>query len=72
MPSIPQLETFTAGAETTVDVAQIERELHALWQLAAASATDPTQRAITRASMLNLVTYSETDADRDRAIMAMR
>ena len=37
MPDRAQLETFTAGVETAVDVAQIERQLHELWQLAAES-----------------------------------
>jgi len=49
MPNPAQLETFTAGAETAVDVAHIERQLHELWQFAAESETDPARRAITRA-----------------------
>jgi glucose-6-phosphate dehydrogenase assembly protein OpcA len=67
MSNLGQLETFTAGAEIAVDVAQIERQLHVLWQLASESAKDPTQRAITRASLLNLVAYCETDAARNHA-----
>jgi glucose-6-phosphate dehydrogenase assembly protein OpcA len=67
MPKATQLETFTAGAETAVDVAQIERQLHELWQLAAESETDPSRRAITRASLFNFVAFCETDADRDHA-----
>ena len=67
MPNTTQLETFAAGAETAVDVAQIERQLHELWQLAAESAEDPSQRAITRACLFNLVAYCETDPDRDHA-----
>src|SRR2546426_102514 len=57
------LETFTAGNETAVDVARIERQLHDLWQLAAESE----KGQITRASLFNLVAYTETDADRDHA-----
>ncbi len=56
------LETFTAGAETAVDVARVERQLGELWQLAAESEKD---RQITRASLFNLVAYNETDAVRD-------
>jgi len=67
MPNPAQLETFTAGAETAVDVAHIERQLHELWQFAAESETDPARRAITRASLFNLVALCETDADRDHA-----
>src|SRR2546428_6470023 len=61
------LETFTAGAETAVDVARIERQLCELWQLAAESEKDPTRRQVTRASLFNLVSYSETDTARDHA-----
>ena len=70
----PSLETFAAGVETAVNVAQIERQLHELWQLAsnssrqaAESEKDPTRRAITRASLFNLVAFCGTDADRDHA-----
>jgi glucose-6-phosphate dehydrogenase assembly protein OpcA len=63
MPSTAQLETFTGGSETAVDVARIERQLHDLWQLAAESE----KGQITRASLFNLVAYTETDADRDHA-----
>lgn len=51
------LETFTTGAETAVDVAAIERQLHELWQLAAESH----EGQITRACLFNLVAYCETD-----------
>lgn len=57
------LETFTGGTETAVDVAGIERQLHELWQLA--SESDGGQ--ITRASLFNLVAYTETDTGRDHA-----
>jgi glucose-6-phosphate dehydrogenase assembly protein OpcA len=81
MPGAPQLETFTAGVETAVDVAGIERQLHELWQLAAESERDPPSRAvapasagegparrlITRASLFNFVVFCETDAARDHA-----
>ncbi len=63
MPNSTQLETFTAGVETAVDVAQIERQLHELWQLAAESEKDPLQRQITRACLFNFVVLSETDAE---------
>jgi hypothetical protein len=63
MPASDQLETFTAGVETAVDVAQIERQLHELWQLAAESEKDPTQRQITRACLFNFIVLSETDAE---------
>jgi glucose-6-phosphate dehydrogenase assembly protein OpcA len=46
-----------------VDVAQIERQLHELWQLAAESAKDPSQRQITRACLLNFIVFCETDAE---------
>ena len=67
MPDTRQLETFAAGVETAVDVAQIERQLHELWQLAAESEKDPSRRQITRASLFNLVAFCETGADRDHA-----
>jgi glucose-6-phosphate dehydrogenase assembly protein OpcA len=67
MPETSQLETFTGGSETAVDVARIERELRELWQLAAESEKDPSRRQITRASLFNLVAYTESDADRDHA-----
>ena len=56
------VESFTAGTETAVDVAQVERQLRDLWKLAS---KDSRQR-ITRACLFNLVAYTETDADRDR------
>jgi glucose-6-phosphate dehydrogenase assembly protein OpcA len=58
-----QLETFTAGVETAVDVAQVERQLHELWQLAAESEKDPTRRQITRACLFNFIVLCETDAE---------
>ena len=63
MPSGAQLETFTAGVETAVDVAQIQRQLHELWQLAAESEKDPAQRQITRACLFNFIVFCETDAE---------
>ena len=48
MPNSAQLETFTAGVETAVDVAQIERQLHELWQLAAESEKGPDCNARSR------------------------
>ena len=63
MPNSAPLETFTAGVETAVDVAQIERQLHELWQLAAESEKDPSQRQITRACLFNFVVLGETDAE---------
>ena len=63
MPDRAQLETFTAGVETAVDVAQIQRQLHELWQLAAESEKDLSQRQITRDCLLNFVVLCETDAD---------
>ena len=62
MPNSAPLETFAAGVETAVDVAQIERQLCELWQLAAESETDPSQRQITRACLFNFVVLCETDA----------
>src|SRR5882724_7713498 len=62
MPDNAQLQTFTAGVETAVDVAQIERQLHELWQLAAESEKDPSRRQITRACLFNFVVLCETDA----------
>lgn len=58
-----QLETFTAGVETAVDVAEIERQLHELWQLAAESEKDPTRRQITRACLFNFIVLCETDEE---------
>jgi glucose-6-phosphate dehydrogenase assembly protein OpcA len=63
MPNNAPLETFTAGVETAVDVAQIERQLHELWQLAAESEKDPSQRQITRACLFNFVVLCETDTE---------
>ena len=62
MPDRAQLETFTAGVETAVDVAQIERQLQELWQLAAESEKDPSQRQITRDCLFNFIVLCETDA----------
>ncbi|HTS17948.1 MAG TPA: glucose-6-phosphate dehydrogenase assembly protein OpcA [Verrucomicrobiae bacterium] len=56
-----QLETFTNGVETAVDVAQIEGQLHELWQLAADSEKDPMQRQITRACLFNFIVLAESD-----------
>ncbi len=67
MPDTSQLETFAAGMDTAVDVAGIERQLNELWQVAAESGKDPGSRAVTRASLFNLVVYCETDAARDHA-----
>jgi glucose-6-phosphate dehydrogenase assembly protein OpcA len=61
VPNNTPLETFTAGVETAVDVAQIERQLHELWQLAAESEKDPSQRQITRACLFNFIVFCETD-----------
>ncbi|MGH8678497.1 MAG: glucose-6-phosphate dehydrogenase assembly protein OpcA [Burkholderiales bacterium] len=67
MPDTKQLESFTAGVETAVDVAQIERQLGELWQLAAESEKDPARRSVTRACLCNFVVFCETDAARDHA-----
>jgi glucose-6-phosphate dehydrogenase assembly protein OpcA len=67
MPDNSQLETFTAGVETAVDVAEIERQLRELWQLAAESEKDPSQRQITRACLLNFVVLCETEAEASHA-----
>lgn len=57
-----KLENFTAGVETTVDVALIHRQLRELWQQAAES-----ENSVTRASLFNLVVWCESDGDRDAA-----
>lgn len=57
----PTVETFTAGATTAVDVAQVERELRQLWQLAG----DSSSQRITRACLFNLVAYCESAADHE-------
>jgi glucose-6-phosphate dehydrogenase assembly protein OpcA len=67
MPNNAQLETFTAGVETAVDVAEIERQLRELWQLAAESEKDPSQRQITRACLFNFVVLCETEAEASHA-----
>ena len=67
MPDGVRLETFTGGVETAVDVAQIERQLHELWQLAAESQKDPAQRQITRACLFNFVVFCGTDAELNHA-----
>ena len=67
MPDSSQLESFTAGVETAVDVAAIERQLHELWQLAAESAKDESHRQITRACLFNFIAYCETDEARGHA-----
>jgi glucose-6-phosphate dehydrogenase assembly protein OpcA len=53
------LESFTAGVETAVDVARVERQLRELWKLAGPN--------VTRASLFNLVAWCETAESRDRA-----
>ena len=67
MPDRARIETFTAGKETAVDVMEIERQLHELWQLAAASHNDPAERQITRACLFNFVVFCETDREVDHA-----
>jgi glucose-6-phosphate dehydrogenase assembly protein OpcA len=63
MPEYAKLETFTTGIETAVDVAEIERQLHELWQLAAESHKDPAERRITRACLFNFVVFCGTEAE---------
>ncbi len=63
MPDAAPLESFAAGVETAVDVAQVERQLTELWQMAAESESG----AVTRASLFNLVAYTESEESRDRA-----
>ena len=63
MPDSAQLQTFTAGIETAVNVAEIQRQLHELWQLAAESEKDPSQRQITRACLLNFIVFCETEKE---------
>ena len=53
------LESFTAGVETAVDVAQVERQLRELWEMAGPN--------VTRASLFNLVAWCESAESRDRA-----
>ena len=74
VPNSAQLETFTAGIETAVDVARIEQQLRELWQSAsdassqaAESGEDPSRRQITRATLFNFIALCETDADMGRA-----
>ncbi len=68
MPTSTQLETFAAGVETVVDVAQIERQLHELWRLAGESSeTKSSQQQITRACLFNFIVVCGTDAERDHA-----
>jgi glucose-6-phosphate dehydrogenase assembly protein OpcA len=64
----PQLETFAAGVETAVDVAQIEHQLHELWQLAGeSSGKKSSQQQITRACLFNFIVVCGTEAERDHA-----
>jgi len=62
------LESFTGGVATAVDVAGIERQLAALWQMAAESET----AAVTRASMGNLVVVCETEAGQEHVTDVIR
>lgn len=64
MPDASQLESFTAGVETAVDVAHIERQLGQLWRLAGPQ--------ITRASLFNLVVFCPSEAARAHATEAIR
>ncbi len=66
MTDTDQLQSFTAGTETPVDVTQIEGQLRDLWQLAAQSEKDVANRRITRACLFTLVAYCESDEDRDQ------
>ncbi len=63
MPGAPRLESFTAGVETAVDVVEIEHQLAALWEIAAANEPG----IVTRASLFNLVAYAEDETARDHA-----
>lgn len=65
MPDSVQLESFAAGVETAVDVAQIQRQLNELWQLAAQSKGEATGQTITRACLFNLIAVSATETERD-------
>lgn len=53
------LESFTAGVETAVDVARVERQLRELWDMAGPN--------VTRASLFNLVAWCESAESRDVA-----
>jgi glucose-6-phosphate dehydrogenase assembly protein OpcA len=64
---VTNLETFTAGEETAVAVANVERQLRELWQLAAESEKDPTMRHVSRACLFNLIAVCESETQRDRA-----
>ncbi|HUJ11941.1 MAG TPA: glucose-6-phosphate dehydrogenase assembly protein OpcA [Verrucomicrobiae bacterium] len=67
MPTNAQIETFAAGVETAVDVAQIERQLHELWQAAAESGQDSSGRQIARSCLFSFVVYCGTESERDHA-----
>ena len=51
------LETFTAGTETAVDVARVERQLCELWQLASESEGD---KSLARRSSISSPTTRPT------------
>ncbi|MBM3859622.1 MAG: hypothetical protein FJ395_08230 [Verrucomicrobia bacterium] len=53
------LETFTGGGAMPVDVAQIERQLRALWQQGG--------ETVSRACLFNLVVWCESEDDAERA-----
>ena len=53
-----QVETFTSGAPTGVDVGAIERELAALWRQSALSE----EKAVARACLWNLVVMADGEA----------
>jgi glucose-6-phosphate dehydrogenase assembly protein OpcA len=65
MPDTTQLESFTSGEETAIDLPGIQRQLKALWQLAAQSENATASRIITRASLINLVAICPTESVRD-------
>jgi glucose-6-phosphate dehydrogenase assembly protein OpcA len=68
----PQLESFTAGLETVVDLDAIQRQLKQLWRLAAETSRDPAGRVISRACLFTLLGFCDSAAQRDRAADALR
>lgn len=64
----PRLEAFTTGVPTAVDVADIERQLSALWQLAAENPSAP----VTRASMGTLVIVCDEETELETATTIAR
>jgi glucose-6-phosphate dehydrogenase assembly protein OpcA len=60
-------EEFLSGKLAQVDIAKIEKEIHALWQSAAQGEGEHPANSVTRACALNFILYSEDEGSEQAA-----